>query len=74
LINKENIFCQVGSCGEIYKEIALNDYKPKHNLVATQSLFDTAIMLKCDPSISEEYSLICITKIKEILMYSNNNM
>lgn len=74
LINKENIFCQVGSCGEIYKEIALNDYKPKHNLVTTQSLFDTAIMLKCDPSISEEYSLICITKIKEILMYSNNNM
>ena len=66
-INDENIFCQVGSCGEIYKEIALLDYKPTHELKNTQKLFETALLLKCDPTIIKEHALENIKKIKNII-------
>ena len=68
LINGENIFCQVGSCSEVYKEKALEVYKPKNNLLVTQELFKTAILLKCDPCISEEKATENINIIKDILI------
>lgn len=66
-INNENIFCQIGSCSEIYKEIALLDYKPKKQLVNTQKLFETALLLKCDPTITKENASKNIKNIKKIL-------
>jgi|TARA_R110001599_G_scaffold289983_1_gene492969 dTDP-4-amino-4,6-dideoxygalactose transaminase len=66
-INNENIFCQIGSCSEIYKEIALLDYKPKKQLVNTQKLFETALLLKCDPTITKENASKNIKIIKKIL-------
>jgi dTDP-4-amino-4,6-dideoxygalactose transaminase len=68
LINNENIFCQVGSCSEVYKEQSLIEYKPEDNLVVTKELFETAFLLKCDPCITEEYADECIKKIKNILI------
>ena len=68
LINKEDINCQIGSCGEIYKEKALITYKPKIDLFNAKKLFETSIMLKCDPCIPEEYAKESILKIKDILM------
>ena len=38
------------------------------NSYVTQELFETAILLKCDPCIIEEYALECVNKIKEILI------
>ncbi len=67
-INDEDIFCQIGSCGEVYKENALTKYAPKEDLLVTQELFETAILLKCDPCVSEEYALKCIIKIRDILI------
>jgi dTDP-4-amino-4,6-dideoxygalactose transaminase len=67
LINSENIFCQVGSCSEIYKEKALSNYIPKKKLIVTQKLFQTAFLLKCDPCISEDYALESINKIIKII-------
>jgi len=63
----KNIFCQVGSCSEIYKEIALLNYKPKKQLVNTKKLFDTALLLKCDPTITKEKASKNIEYIKSIL-------
>lgn len=70
LINKDRIFCQVGSCSEIYKETALKSYTPKQDLKITKMLFETAILLKCDPTVSEAYALESILKIKNILLDS----
>jgi dTDP-4-amino-4,6-dideoxygalactose transaminase len=66
-INDKNIFCQVGSCSEIYNEIALQDYKPKKQLVNTQKLFETALLLKCDPTITKENASKNIKIINTIL-------
>lgn len=67
-INKLNIFCQVGSCSEIYNEKALLKYKPTTDLKITKLLFETSFMLKCDPCITKEYALESILKIKVILV------
>lgn len=66
-INEKNIFCQVGSCSEIYNEIALNKYKPDKQLTNTQKLFKTALLLKCDPTITNEIAVKNINKIKNII-------
>lgn len=73
-INEKNIFCQVGSCSEIYKENALKEYAPNEDLLVAKELFETSILLKCDPCISKDYALECITKIRKILYkYINMN-
>jgi dTDP-4-amino-4,6-dideoxygalactose transaminase len=72
LIAKENIFAQIGSCGEVYQEKALAPFAPKERCHNAKWLFETSIMLKCDPCISEEKALKDITKIKEILNTYNN--
>ena len=72
LINKENIFCQVGSCSEIYNEKALMIYHPKKNLLITKELFNTSILLKCDPCISKKNAKKNILKIKKILISNIN--
>ena len=63
----KNIFCQVGSCGEIYKETALLNYKPEKQLMNTRELFETALLLKCDPTVTKENALKNIKDIKSIL-------
>ena len=70
-INDNNIFCQVGSCGEIYKENALKKYAPNKELLNTKELFETSLLLKCDPTITKEKALKNILKIKEILCKYN---
>jgi len=67
LILIENIFAQIGSCGEVYKETALAQFTPKKECCHAKQLFETSIMLKCDPCISEKTALHDILKIKEIL-------
>jgi len=73
LINKDNVFAQIGSCGEIYKEIALDQYHPETDLPIAKQLFETSILLKCDPCINEETALDNIKKIKNILISNNIN-
>jgi dTDP-4-amino-4,6-dideoxygalactose transaminase len=68
LINKENIFCQVGSCGEIYKEKNLQNYVPKKKLLVTQKLSNTSILLLCDPTISINIAKKNSNIIKKILL------
>jgi dTDP-4-amino-4,6-dideoxygalactose transaminase len=71
LINKENIFCQIGSCSEIYLEKSLQKFAPLCPLENAKSLFETSILLLCDPCISENTALNNISTIKDIL---NNNI
>ncbi len=66
-INSKNIFCQVGSCSEIYKEKALEIYKPNIDLPITKELFETGFLLKCDPCISEKKANKNIQIISDIL-------
>ena len=66
-INDNGIFCQIGSCSEVYKEDALKKFEPKEKLEITQKLFNTAFLLKCDPCISKNDALNDILKIKDIL-------
>ena len=58
----------VGSCGEIYLEDALKNFHPDTNLSNTKKLFDTAIMLLCDPTISNDNARENISKINNILL------
>jgi hypothetical protein len=67
LINKEGIFCQVGSCSEIYNEKSLHEFKPSYPLKNAQELFKTSILLKCDPCVERNKALENIKKIKEII-------
>ena len=66
-INDENVFCQIGSCSEVYKENSLIQFSPKTELNVTKQLFDTAILLLCDPTVSEEKAEENINIIKNIL-------
>ncbi len=68
MINKVGVFCQVGSCSEVYLENALIKYKPLDNLFITKELFETSILLKCDPCITIEWANNSINKIKAILL------
>ena len=72
-INKEGVFCQVGSCSEIYKEDALKHYAPNNQLQITQNLFKTALLLKCDPCISIELAKKDINIIKRLLLENQVN-
>ena len=67
-INDENVFCQIGSCSEVYKENSLIQFSPKTELNVTKQLFDTAILLLCDPTVSEEKAEEDIKKIKYVLL------
>lgn len=67
LINKEGIFAQIGSCGEIYKEKALFSFSPEKELHVTKNLFDTSILLLCDPTITEQKAFDSVKKIREII-------
>jgi dTDP-4-amino-4,6-dideoxygalactose transaminase len=67
-INKNGVFCQIGSCGEIYKEKALEKYKPDIDLPNAKQLFETAMLLKCDPLITVEEANSNINIVKQILL------
>lgn len=69
-INKNGVFCQIGSCGEVYKEKALEKYKPDIDLPNAKQLFETSILLKCDPLITVENAVLNIDIIKRLL-YNN---
>lgn len=68
LINNEGIFCQVGSCSEVYLEKALENYKPDNELPITKDLFETSLLLKCDPCVSKDMAVDSVNKIKKILL------
>ena len=51
-ICNNNIPSFVGSCGEVYLEESMIDYKPNERLSNCIKLFETSIMLLCDPTIS----------------------
>ena len=66
-INKENIKATVGSCGEIYLEDSLKKYKPKIDNINAKKLFETGIMLLCDPTITKDIANSNIKTIINIL-------
>jgi dTDP-4-amino-4,6-dideoxygalactose transaminase len=66
-INKNNIKATVGSCGEIYLEDSLENYKPINENINSKKLFETGIMLLCDPTISVDIANNNILIIKKIL-------
>lgn len=68
LIENAGVFAQVGSCGEIYKEKALTQFAPKTDLPVSKRLFETAFLLLCDPTISEDVAIRNAEKIKYILL------
>jgi dTDP-4-amino-4,6-dideoxygalactose transaminase len=68
LIEKACVFAQAGSCGEVYKENALTQFAPEIELRVAKQLFETAILLLCDPTISEDVAIENAHKIKNILL------
>jgi dTDP-4-amino-4,6-dideoxygalactose transaminase len=67
LINEKGIFCQVGSCSEIYKENALKEFAPDKDLPVTRELFETSFLLKTDPCVTVEDATNNINDIIKIL-------
>ena len=70
-INKHEIPAFVGSCGEVYMEESMSKYRPDERLKNSIILFDTSIMLLCDPTISLEKAGIFIDIIVNILNQYN---
>ena len=70
-INKHEIPAFVGSCGEVYMEESMTKYRPDERLKNSIILFDTSIMLLCDPTISLEKASIFIDIIVNILNQYN---
>jgi dTDP-4-amino-4,6-dideoxygalactose transaminase len=68
LIENAGIFTQPGSCGEVYKERALTKFAPETDLPIAKRLFDTSVLLLCDPTITEEIAIGNAEKIKNILL------
>ena len=68
LIEDAGVFAQAGSCGEIYKERALTQFAPEIDLPVAKRLFETAILLLCDPTIGEDIATETAGKIKNILL------
>lgn len=68
LIENVGVFAQAGSCGEIYKEKSLKQFAPEIDLAVAKRLFETAILLLCDPTISENVAIENVKKIKNILL------
>lgn len=66
-IQNNDIFCEVGSCSEIYKEKALSKFTPTTDLNVAKQLFDNSMMLLCDPTIDQEKAENDITVIKRVL-------
>jgi dTDP-4-amino-4,6-dideoxygalactose transaminase len=66
-IDDEGIFCQVGSCSEVYKETALKVFAPEFELRVAKRLFETSMLLLCDPCISEEAARENIKAVTNIL-------
>ena len=71
-INKNEVPAFVGSCGEVYMEESMTDYKPDERLKNSITLFDTSIMLLCDPTISLDKASIYIDIIVNILNQNSN--
>lgn len=71
-INKNEVPAFVGSCGEVYMEESMTDYKPDERLKNSITLFDTSIMLLCDPTISLDKASIYIDIIVNILNLNSN--
>lgn len=78
LINQGNdqarIVVQIGSCGEVYRETALEQWAPTERCVNAQQLFETSVMLKCDPCISESMARGDIGRIREIIIKHSKNL
>ena len=70
LIENSGVFAQAGSCGEIYKENALTRFAPEIDLPVAKRLFETAVLLLCDPTIGEDVATENVQKIKNILLES----
>ena len=68
MIENAGVFAQAGSCGEIYKENSLRQFAPETDLPVAKRLFETAILLLCDPTISEDVAIENAGKIKNILL------
>ena len=73
-IENSGVFVQAGSCGEIYKERALTQFAPEIDLPVAKRLFETAILLLCDPTISEDIAIENAKKIKNILFDNKLNL
>ncbi len=67
-ITEAGVFCQVGSCGEVYRERALAGFAPERACKNARKLFDTAILLRCDPTISMAVARHTISVVKNILL------
>jgi dTDP-4-amino-4,6-dideoxygalactose transaminase len=62
------VFAQVGSCGEVYKEKQMTPYRPSQDLPNAKRLYETSILLRCDPTISKEDAYRDIQIIRKIIL------
>jgi len=64
LINDAGAICLQGSCSEVYKEKALEKFRPQHNLLNAEHLGETSLMFLVHPTINNEIMHRYIQRIK----------
>jgi dTDP-4-amino-4,6-dideoxygalactose transaminase len=65
-IQKRGVPCGPGSCGEIYRELALKPYAPKHRRPVAQRLGETSLMFLVHPTLEVSHMELMAANIRAV--------
>jgi dTDP-4-amino-4,6-dideoxygalactose transaminase len=65
-IQQRGIPCGPGSCGEIYRELALAPFAPKHRRLVAQRLGETSLMLLVHPTLDVKHIEVMAANIRAV--------
>ena len=65
-IQKRGVPCGSGSCGEIYREIAMKPYMPRHRRLVAQRLGETSLMFLVHPTLDVTHMELMAANIRAV--------
>ncbi len=65
-IQKRGVPCGPGSCGEIYRELAMKPFAPKHRRLVAQRLGETSLMFQVHPTLEVTHMELMAANIRAV--------
>jgi len=65
-IQKRGVPCGPGSCGEIYREVAMKPFAPKHRRLVAQRLGETSLMFQVHPTLDVMHMELMAANIRAV--------
>jgi dTDP-4-amino-4,6-dideoxygalactose transaminase len=65
-IQKRGVPCGPGSCGEIYRELAMKPFMPKHSRLVSQRLGETSLMFQVHPTLEVPHMELIAANIRAV--------